>query len=75
MKICVSCWESKKIIYRGMCQECTRDFRYSRYRGWIERKAMKLGRRIPNEGPRRKLKAELRICSNQGEWKYGNRNT
>jgi hypothetical protein len=60
---CVSCRADLEIIYRGMCQTCTRDFRYARYRGWIERKALRLGRRIPGEGRRRFVKERLKRVS------------
>lgn len=59
---CVSCAEVYPIIYRGMCAQCTRDYRYARYRGWIERKAIRLGRRIPKEGRRRPVKEHLKPC-------------
>lgn len=57
---CVSCGREDRIVYRRMCQGCTRDFRYARYRGWIERRAIRLGRSIPSEGRRRFVKAELK---------------
>lgn len=63
MSNCVSCSEPKRIVYRGMCQECTRDFRYARYRGWVERRAMRAGKPIPREGVRRVLRAELKAVA------------
>ena len=63
MKTCVSCWIRKRIVYRGMCQECTREFRYARYRGWIERRAIRRGRPIPREGVRRFYRAVLKAVS------------
>lgn len=60
---CVSCQKNEELIYRGMCGGCTRDFRYTRYRGWIERKAMRTGSRIPGEGPRRFIKAKLKVVN------------
>lgn len=63
MSTCVSCSEPRRIVYRGMCQECTRDFRYTRYRGWIERRAMRTGKAIPREGTRFTLRAELKAVS------------
>jgi len=60
---CVSCSELKPIIYRGMCQQCTRDFRYTRYRGWIERRAERLGKQLPREGKRRALVETLKVVA------------
>lgn len=60
---CISCSESKRLIYRGMCEQCTRDFRYTRYRGWIERRAMRAGAPIPREGKRRPLLAKLKVVA------------
>lgn len=59
---CVSCNDAHPIIYRGMCQQCTRDFRYTRYRGWIERRAQRLGKPLPREGKRNTLVKTLKIA-------------
>lgn len=59
MRTCISCFIINRIIYRGMCQNCTREFRYARYRGWIERRAIKHSKPIPREGRRIFKKQEL----------------
>ncbi len=57
---CRSCARVEELIYRGLCASCTREFRYARYRGWIERRAMKNGRPIPREGLRLFKKKQLK---------------
>lgn len=47
--------ENGKTWYAGFCPPCARDYRYDQYRAWLERKALRLGRRFPREGVRKVL--------------------
>lgn len=57
--LCKSCHTERELVYRGMCDSCAADYRYARYRGWIERKAMRLGKRFPKEGTRRRRNGQI----------------
>ena len=45
--------ENGKTWYAGYCPPCAKDLRYDAYRGWLERRAIRLGTAFPAEGKRR----------------------